>query len=227
MTTRKIVLKKVKVGTPIKTVTAGSFGINNLGGVDTTGRTTGSLLVFNQSSGNFEPVTLTGDSNHFLTFDSSGTPDTLQINFTNDSISGSLIPKLDSAFDLGSSTKKWKDLFLSGSTITLGDLTIQSTGGGIEVKDSDGNTLLQNIKYISVNGDTDILAYDSNTSTFTFNDSDIARTDEIETFHKAIKVTDSAEITSNLTVGGNLTVVGDLQYDDVSYFLEVLQSETI
>ena len=54
MTTRKIVLKKVKVGTPIKTVTAGSFGINNLGGVDTTGRTTGSLLVFNQSSGNFK-----------------------------------------------------------------------------------------------------------------------------------------------------------------------------
>ena len=216
MTTRKIVLKKVKVGTPIKTVTAGSFGINNLGGVNTSGRTTGTLLAFNQSSGNYEPVPLTGDSNHFITFDSGGNPDTLQINFTNDSISGSLIPKLDSAFDLGSSTKKWKDLFLSGSTITLGDLTIQSTGGGIEVKDSDGNTLLQNIKYITVNGDTDILAYDSNTSTFTFNDSDIARTDEIETFHKAIKVTDSAEITSNLTVGGNLTVVGDLQYDDVS-----------
>ena len=216
MTTRKIVLKKVKVGTPIRTVTAGSFGINNLGGVNTSGRITGSLLAFNQSSGNFEPVTLTGDSNHFITYDSSGTPDTLQINFTNDSISGSLIPKLDSAFDLGSSTKKWKDLFLSGSTITLGDLTIASTGGGIEVKDSDGNTLLQNIKYITVNGDTDILAYDSSTSTFTFNDSDIARTDEIETFHKAIKVTDSAEITSNLTVGGNLTVVGDLQYDDVS-----------
>ena len=216
MTTRKIVLKKVKVGTPIKTVTAGSFGINNLGGVNTSGRTSGSLLAFNQSSGNFEPVTLTGDSNHFLTFDSSSTPDTLQINFTNDSISGSLIPKLDSAFDLGSSTKKWKDLFLSGSTINLGDLTIKSTGGGIEVKDSDGNTLLQNIKYITVNGDTDILAYDSSTSTFTFNDSDIARTDEIETFHKAIKVTDSAEITSNLTVGGNLTVSGDLSYDDVS-----------
>ena len=216
MTTRKIVLKKVKVGTPIKTVTAGSFGINNLGGVNTSGRITGSLLAFNQSSGNFEPVTLTGDSNHFITYDSSGTPDTLQINFTNDSISGSLIPKLDSAFDLGSSTKKWKDLFLSGSTINLGDLTIQSTGGGIEVKDSDGNTLLQNIKYITVNGDTDILAYDSSTSTFTFNDSDIARTDEIETFHKAIKVTDSAEITSNLTVGGNLTVSGDLSYDDVS-----------
>ncbi len=216
MTTRKIVLKKVKVGTPIKTVTAGSFGINNLGGVNTSGRHTGALLVFNQSSGNFEPAVITGDSNHFITFDSSSTPDTLQINFTNDSISGSLIPKLDSAFDLGSSTKKWRDLFLSGSTITLGDLTIQSTGGGIEVKDSDGNTLLQNIKYITVNGDTDILAYDSSTSTFTFNDSDIARTDETETFHKNIIVADSANIAGNLTVGGNLSVTGDLQYDDVS-----------
>lgn len=216
MTTRKIVLKKVKVGTPIKTVTAGSFGINNLGGVNTTGRVSGSLLAFNQSSGNFEPVTLTGDSNHFLTFDSSSTPDTLQINFTNDSISGSLIPKLDSAFDLGSSTKKWKDLFLSGSTITLGDLKIQSTGGGIEVKDSDGNTLLQNIKYITVNGDTDILAYDSNTSTFTFNDSDIARTDEIETFHKGVTFADSATFSSNVSVAGNLSITGDLSYDDVS-----------
>ena len=196
MAINKITLKKVVVGTPIKTVTAGSFGINNLGGVTTTGRTTGTLLAFNQTTENYEPVLITGDSNHFITFDSGGNPDTLQINFTNDSISGSLIPKLDSAFDLGSSTKKWKDLFLSGSTINLGDLKIQSTGGGIEIKDSDGNVLLQNIKFISVNEDADILAYDSGTSTFTFNDSDIARTDENETFHK------------NVTIAGNLTVSG-------------------
>ena len=44
--------------------------------------------------------------------------------------------------------------------------------------------ILTNPKFITVNGDTDILAYDSNTSTFTFNDSDIARTIENETFHK-------------------------------------------
>ena len=214
-TTRKIVLKEIRVGTPIKTVTAGSFGINNLGGVDTTGRTSGTLLAFNQVSGNYEPVQLTGDSNHFITFDSSSSPDTLQINFTNDSISGSLIPKLDSAFDLGSSTKKWKDLFLSGSTITLGDLTIQSTGGGIEVKDSDGNVLLQNLKFITVNGDSDLLSYDSSTSTFTFNDSDIARTDEIETFHKGVTFADSAIFSSNISVAGNLTITGET-YDDVS-----------
>ena len=80
-------------------------------------------------------------------------------------------------------------------------MTIQSTGGGIEVKDSDGNTLLQNIKFISVNGDADILAYDSGTSTFTFNDSDIARTDENETFHRDVT------IAGNLIVQGTTTTV--------------------
>ena len=201
MSTRKIVLKKVVVGTPIRSVTSGSFAIGNLGGVSITGQSSGTLLAYNGVSGNYEPVLFTGDSNMFLTFDSGGNPDTMQINFKNDSISGHLIPKLDSAYDLGSSTKKWRDLHLSGSTINLGDLTIKSTGGGIEIADSDGNTLLQNIKFITVNGDTDILSYDSNTSTFSFNDSDIARTDENETFHKNVT------IAGDLTVGGTTTTV--------------------
>jgi hypothetical protein len=34
--TEKIIVKKVVVGTPVKRVTAGSFAITNLGGVDVT-----------------------------------------------------------------------------------------------------------------------------------------------------------------------------------------------
>ena len=45
MAVNKITLKKVVVGTPIKTVTAGSFGIQNLGGVTTTGQVSGSISV--------------------------------------------------------------------------------------------------------------------------------------------------------------------------------------
>ena len=56
MAINKITLKKVVVGTPIKTVTAGSFGINNLGGVTTTGRTTGTLLAFNQTTQNLSLI---------------------------------------------------------------------------------------------------------------------------------------------------------------------------
>ena len=196
MAVNKITLKKVVVGTPIKTVTAGSFGINNLGGVTTTGQASGTILAFNLSSGNYEVAQFTGDSNMFVTYDSSGSPDSFKINFTNDSISGNLVPRLDSAQDLGSATKKWKDLFLSGGTINIGSLKVKDENGNFVVRDSDGGTVLTNPKFITVNGDTDILAYDSNTSTFTFNDSDIARTDENETFHK------------NVIIAGDLTVQG-------------------
>ena len=47
-------VKKVVVGTPVRRVTAGSFNINNLGGVDITGAVNGSVLVYNGTSANFE-----------------------------------------------------------------------------------------------------------------------------------------------------------------------------
>lgn len=196
MAVNKITLKKVVVGTPIKTVTAGSFGIQNLGGVTTTGQVSGSILAFNQSTGNYEIANFTGDSNMFVTYDSSSSPDTFQLNFTNDSFSGNLIPRLDSAQDLGSATKKWKDLFLSGGTINIGSLKIKDENGNFVVRDNSGGTVLTNPKFIRQRDSDNILSYDSATSTFTFDDSDVARTDINETFHK------------NVTISGDLTVSG-------------------
>lgn len=196
MAVNKITLKKVVVGTPIKTVTAGSFGIQNLGGVTTTGQASGSILAFNQSTGNYEIANFTGDSNMFVTYDSSSSPDTFQLNFTNDSVSGNLIPRLDSAQDLGSATKKWKDLFLSGGTINIGSLKIKDENGNFVVRDSSGGTVLTNPKFIRQRDSDNILSYDSATSTFTFDDSDVARTNINETFHK------------NVTISGDLTVSG-------------------
>ena len=50
-----------------------------------------------------------------------------------------LIPIEDSAYDLGSPTKKWKDLYLSGNTIKLGVSRLSSlASGGLSVTDSSG-----------------------------------------------------------------------------------------
>ena len=50
-----------------------------------------------------------------------------------------LVPSRDSEFSLGDSDKKWKDLFLSGTTILLGEATIKSLPGkGFEFKDPTG-----------------------------------------------------------------------------------------
>ena len=50
---------------------------------------------------------------------------------TFDNIGQDLLPGLDSTYDLGSPTRKWKDLHLSGSTIFLGNTTITNDGSNI------------------------------------------------------------------------------------------------
>jgi hypothetical protein len=46
---------------------------------------------------------------------------------------GNIIPSANVTYSLGNVTHKWKDLYLSGSTLYLGNSTISSTGGGIVV----------------------------------------------------------------------------------------------
>lgn len=48
------IVKQVKVGTPVRRVTGGSFNINSIGGIDTSGKQDGSVLVYNASTSNFE-----------------------------------------------------------------------------------------------------------------------------------------------------------------------------
>jgi hypothetical protein len=44
-----------------------------------------------------------------------------------------IIPDADITYDLGSPTNRFRDLYLSGNTINLGDATISATGGAIEL----------------------------------------------------------------------------------------------
>jgi hypothetical protein len=53
--------------------------------------------------------------------------------FNPNSITTSLIPQTDVAIDLGSLTRKWRELHLSGSSIYLGDTVIRNIDGTIEL----------------------------------------------------------------------------------------------
>lgn len=50
-------------------------------------------------------------------------------------ITSSLIPDTDVAYDLGTSSNRFNDIYLDGSTIDLGGQTIKSTATGIEVSE--------------------------------------------------------------------------------------------
>jgi hypothetical protein len=51
----------------------------------------------------------------------------------NGTVKGNVVPDADSAYDIGSSGLKFKDLYLSGSSIYLGSATITSTGSVVNL----------------------------------------------------------------------------------------------
>lgn len=57
------------------------------------------------------------------------------------SISSSLLPATNITHDLGSSSKRWRDLYLSGNTIDLNGATISSDGTGTISISASGATL--------------------------------------------------------------------------------------
>ena len=78
----------------------------------------------------------------------------------NGRVNTSIVPAANVTYDLGSSALRWKDLYLAGSTITIGNSTISDSSGTLNL----GNT---SIADLTVNGNT---AIGSNTSDIvTFN----------------------------------------------------------
>ncbi len=74
----------------------------------------------------------------------------------------SLIPRNTEIYDLGSSTKRWKDLYLSGSSLHIGSAVITATGSALNLPAGStigGNILDQEyFREIAVAGQTNIVA---------------------------------------------------------------------
>ena len=122
--------------------------------------------------------------------------DTLVVNSR---IASNLIPYGDEIYNLGDSDNKWRDLWLSGSTIHLGSIQIKNLNNrGLVLIDSDGKTLNLSInegRAATLTVDSDFLAIGSMTvsglATF---DSDV--------FVKGVSITNKfADIDSDNSTG--------------------------
>lgn len=56
-----------------------------------------------------------------------------------ESVSTNIVPSSNVTFDLGTADLAWRDLYLSGNTITLGDSTISTDTGAIAFQDTAGD----------------------------------------------------------------------------------------
>lgn len=89
-----------------------------------------------------------GDNNRILTAtgtDAMNAESNLTFNGSELSIGGHIIPNTSDTYDLGSASNNFRDLYLSGSTLHLGDTDLKSTDNSFKVLHS-GSTTLQKIR---------------------------------------------------------------------------------
>jgi len=79
------------------------------------------------------------------------------------SVSESIIPDTDITYDLGSSSKKFKDLYLSGNTLNLGNQSISATSTGIVVPEIQIGSGTNNVK-LSTNASGNLITTETDSS---------------------------------------------------------------
>jgi len=68
---------------------------------------------------------------------------------TGGEIGGSLLPSQDQTFSLGSADKRWKDLFISGSTIDIGGTKLKIVDNALRVEDASDNDASMAVQNLS------------------------------------------------------------------------------
>ena len=151
------------------TVQAGTYGsaslipvikVDSSGFIDSIGTVTVAGVtdfVFDSSTGTLTISTADGNSFATVTTLDPFTTDTLaegvnNVYYTDDrvqtklgSISGNIIPDTNEAYDLGSSTLRFRDLYLSGTTLYMGTLSVSDETGTLAVRNTSNDIVAINL----------------------------------------------------------------------------------
>ena len=142
-------------------------------------------------------------------------------------INSAIVPAANVTYDLGTSLMRWKDLYLAGSTIVLGNTTITDSADGLTANSIkaaitlktqdltvDGNTILgsNTSDLVSINGYVNTAITPNANVTYNLG-TNLLRWNEI---HAANVHSVDGYFDGNLQVTGNLVVLGDTLTVNVS-----------
>ena len=211
---RRTIVKKIVLGTPIRSVSTSGSDVNLAAdsGTGIVSAGTSQILTVDglfpistamsgQRTVQFSIANATADSVGVAKFDSdhfivtNGRVTLRSLDSADQDFTHSLIPAADSTYDLGSPTRKWKTLYLSGQTIQLGTITLSDSNGEFSVRDSSGATAKVNL---AANSTSELS--EGNNLYYTR-----AR------FDSAL-----GDATSTSTIRGYLSGTGDLTYDSAT-----------
>ena len=152
-------------------------------------------------------------------------------------VNSSITPNTDDAYDLGSSSKEWRNLYVDGTanidTLSADSATLTTTdinGGTIDGTAIGGNSPSSGaFTSLSASGNVDLgnATSDTITATGRFDSDLVPSTDSARAlgttalrwsnlFIDAATVTDDVSIGGNLEVIGNANITGTLTYEDVT-----------
>ena len=119
------------------TFTEGQLAASNLTDVDVSGVTNGQVLKWNTANARWQP----GDD-----LQGGGGGGSAITNLTNNGsdevvISTNFLPNTDNAYDLGSSTLRFRDLYLTSASLWIGDTAISEEAGEIKRKKQQTHTV--------------------------------------------------------------------------------------
>ena len=174
------------------------------------------LILIRNNAVDSADVQLIVDSAYIQARQLAGTDSALYTKLT--TVKGDIIPHLDSTYDLGDSTHKWKDLYLSGSTIYLGDTTITNNGSEIAF----GRPISANIKVVNsmdLGGNSFVDSNGMNMRSPKFNFATIDGVDYIHFNQTApqIRIGDSDTPAGYIQLGWNSTNSGSVGKGSVHY----------
>jgi len=116
-------------------------------------------------------------------------------------VKGNILPEANITYNLGSSTKRWNDIWLSNSTIYIGDSSITTDANTLVLESGSGAT-------ITVSGDANTSIIENGTSNITIDlDSDI-RFGVGGTANVLVLTSNGIDYDGNLVVNGNIIANG-------------------
>jgi len=192
-------------------VASNATGVHVVAGTGVVSNATG--VHIGQSVGTTDNVTfndVTINGNAAL---GSATSDVISFNGR---VNTSIVPAANITYDLGSSTLRWKDLYLSGSTINLGGQTLSDTAGALTLS----NTTINDVLTVSGNttlGDatSDVLTVTARLASNLVPSANVTHTLGTNALRfsdvfSGNLVTGTLTVDTDATINGNLVVSGSL-----------------
>jgi len=88
-------------------------------------------------------------------------------------VTTNIVPASNVSLDLGTSERAWRDLYLSGNTITLGDSTISTDAGSVSFQDTDGHQVQISASTVKLGSGNTAIILGSSSGNLSINGGDV------------------------------------------------------